>query len=202
MNLQNRVDPFGRIIRTPARGSWTGNRGVLHDEHQEIRRDFRLKAWLICNLEHKGIQRVVMAPNRWTELFFLDEATAMAAGHRPCCECRRTDYQRFKRLAAVGSSEPLPKAGDVDARLHADRLDKAGGKRTFEADARTLPDGAFFKQNGAAWLLWRGCAHRWTPQGYVEHGPAPEGVVRVLTPRLTVDALRAGYIPHVILTTS
>jgi hypothetical protein len=82
--LQNRVDPFGNIIRTPARGAWMGNRGVIHDEHKTIRKAFKIKAWITCALQFKGRHREVMTPNRWTELFFLDEATAFAAGHRPC----------------------------------------------------------------------------------------------------------------------
>ncbi|HTJ10817.1 MAG TPA: hypothetical protein VL547_02270, partial [Dinghuibacter sp.] len=94
--LQNRVDPYGNIIFTPARGAWMGNRGLLHDAQQHIRRPFRLKAWIICVLQFKGRHRPVMAPGQYTELFFLDEATALSAGHRPCAECRREDFNRFK----------------------------------------------------------------------------------------------------------
>src|ERR1700760_1777025 len=96
--LQNRVDPEGNIIRTSARGSWMGNRGIIHDEQQNVLRAFKLKAWITCVLAFKGRKRPVMAPNRYTELFFLDEATAFSAGHRPCFECRRQDAGRFKSL--------------------------------------------------------------------------------------------------------
>ena len=200
MPLQNRIDPFGRIIRTSARGAWTGNRGVIHDADKTIRRDFRLKAWLICELEHKGVRRIVMTPNRWTELFFLDEATALAAGHRPCCECRRAAYQDFKRRAAEGVGVALPKANDMDDRLHAERRTPTGGKRTSFAEAQRLPDGAFYSADDAAWLVWRGEAHRWTPFGYDRTVGPPKGEVTVLTPRLTLGALKAGYRPQVALT--
>src|ERR1700730_14192737 len=102
--LQNRVDPFGRLIRTTARGAWMGNRGLIHNEYQQIVRTFRLKAWITCRLEFKGWYRKVMSPNRYTELFFLDEATAFSAGHRPCAECRREDFNRFKAAWLQGNS--------------------------------------------------------------------------------------------------
>jgi hypothetical protein len=103
--LQNRVDPFGNLIKTRARGTWMGNRGVLHDDKQQLLRPFKLKAWLTCRLEFKGRKRQIMAPHRWTELFFLDEATAFAAGHRPCFECRRSDFNKFKSLWIKGNPE-------------------------------------------------------------------------------------------------
>ncbi|MEO8821838.1 MAG: hypothetical protein ABI267_08810 [Ginsengibacter sp.] len=96
--LQNRVDPFGNIIKTTARGSWMGNRGILHNDQQQVLRPFKLKAWITCKLEFNGRKRPVMAPHRYTGLFFLDEATSFAAGHRPCFECRRQDYHKFKTL--------------------------------------------------------------------------------------------------------
>ena len=103
--LQNRVDPFGNIIKTKARGAWMDNRGILHNEEQQIIRPFKLKAWITCKLEFKGRKRQVMSPNRYTELFFLDEATSFAAGHRPCFECRRNDYHHFKSLWIKGNPE-------------------------------------------------------------------------------------------------
>ncbi len=195
MGLQNRVDPFGRLIETPARGGWLGNRGLLHDTAQRIRRPWRLKAWLVCLLRFKGRRRTVMSPGLYTELFFLDEATALAAGHRPCCECRRADYQRFKGLAG-----DFPRADDLDAALHADRLDEAGVKRTYRAEVAGLPDGVFTRDEaGEPWLKWRGRLHRWTPGGYAESRPVEAGEAEVLTPRLTVETLRRGYAPEVAL---
>ena len=101
--LQNRVDPFGNLIKTPARGSWLGNRGIIHNHNQEVVRPFKLKAWITCTLEFRGRKRQVMAPDRYTELFFLDEATSFAAGHRPCFECRREDALRFKSYWLKGN---------------------------------------------------------------------------------------------------
>ena len=199
MGLQNRVDPFGRLIATPARGGWMGNRGLLHDAAQRIRRPFRLKAWLICRLAFKDRRRPVMAPGRYTELFFLDEATALAAGHRPCAECRRPDYLRFKAAAEAGAGAAFPRADDLDAALHADRLAAAGGQRTFRARPCDLPDGAFVSLEGEPWLKQAGRLHRWTPSGYVEARPIDGAEMDVLTPRLTVQAIEAGYTPQTSL---
>ena len=101
--MQNRVNPYGKIIETEARGAWMGNRGLLHNENKEIVRPYKLKAWITCLLQFKGRQREIMSPNRYTELFFLDEATALAAGHRPCFECRKEDYNKFKSLWIKGN---------------------------------------------------------------------------------------------------
>lgn len=103
--LQNRVDPYGQVICTAARGHWTGNRGVIHNDRKEIIRVFSVRPWITCLLQFKGRHRVVMTPNRWTELFFLDEATAFSAGHRPCAECRRDDFNRFKRYWTEGNPQ-------------------------------------------------------------------------------------------------
>src|SRR5882757_4708468 len=120
--LQNRVDPKGNIFKTSARGAWMGNRGVLHDGGKTILRPFRHKAWIICALQFKGRHRAIMAPNRWTELFFLDEATAFAAGHRPCFECRREDAVRFKAAWLRGNPEygfdPKITIGKIDEVIH------------------------------------------------------------------------------------
>src|SRR5258708_31859974 len=184
--LQTRVDPFGKIIRTPARGHWMGNRGVLHDERQEIVRPFRLKAWITCVLAFKGRWRRVMTPDRWTELFFFDEATAFAAGHRPCFECRRQDALRFKRAWLAGNleyefDEKTP-IGKIDIILHAERVAKDGAKVTFEEEFGALPNGSFIEWQGEAWLVWDGLIYKWAPEGYGEGVPGPEGLVNVLTP--------------------
>lgn len=199
MGLQNRVDPFGSLIATPARGAWLGNRGLLHDEAQSIRRSWRLKAWLTCLLHFKDRRRVVMSPGLYTELFFLDEATALSAGHRPCGECRRVDYLRFKHLAGQGAGRVFGRAGDLDEAMHADRLTADGGKRTYRAPLSNLPDGVFIVLAGEPWLKWRGHLHRWTPSGYAEARPVGEGEAEVLTPRLSVETIQAGYTPQVAL---
>ncbi|HVV05698.1 MAG TPA: hypothetical protein VHC96_15820 [Puia sp.] len=200
--LQNRVDPFGNIIRTPARGTWMGNRGVIHDEHKTIRRTFRIKAWITCVLQFKGRHRAVMTPNRWTELFFLDEVTAFAAGHRPCFECRREDAVRFKTYWIKGNPEhgfstntPI---GDIDKILHDERIDPRGEKVTYKALLQELPDGTFIEMEGRGWLVARGHVHAWTPFGYEQGRVLPSGQrVNVLTPRSIVNALQAGYTPQI-----
>ncbi len=194
MPLQNRVDPFGQLVAVDARGGWMGNRGLLHDAGQRIRRPFRLKAWLICVLEFKDRRRTVMSPGLYTELFFLDEATALAAGHRPCAECRRADYLRFKAAAEAGRGAVFPRAADMDAVLHADRIDPAGGKRTWRAPVADLPDGVFIVSDGEPWLKRAGRLHRWAASGYTDSRPLQTGEAEVLTPRLTVEALSAGYV--------
>jgi hypothetical protein len=199
MPLQNRVDPFGQIIVTAERGAWMGNRGLLHDEQKRVRRPWRLKAWLTCRLEFRARRREVMSPGHYTELFFMDEATAFAAGHRPCCECRRTDYNRFKAAAEAGLGQTLPMARDMDDMLHADRIDAQGGKRTWYASLTDVPDGAMVRVNDAPWLKWRGALHRWTPGGYAGLRTLDLGKAEVLTPPLTVAALTAGYVPQVRL---
>ncbi len=196
MPLQNRVNPFGQLVATAARGGWMGNRGLLHDGQQRILRPFRLKAWLICVLHFKDRRRTVMSPGLYTELFFLDEATALAAGHRPCAECRRADYLHFKASAAAGRGVAFSKAAEMDLVLHEERLDAAGGKRTWRAPTKDLPDGAFISRDGEPWLKRNGRLNRWTASGYAESVAAGTGEADVLTPRLTVDALRAGYAPQ------
>jgi hypothetical protein len=182
-----------------------GNRGRLHDEEGRIRRSWQVKRWLICRLEFNGRHRVVMAPNRYTELFFLDEATGLAAGHRPCFECRRTSYNSFVDVWFNGNSENLgrvrPTAESIDERLHAERLGPARFKRTFTANIDELPHGVFVtldEDEGRAYLIWEGRILEWSPGGYKHSRPLPDGeVVSVLTPASTVAAIRAGYIPEV-----
>jgi hypothetical protein len=204
--LQNRVTPFGELIATPARGTLMGNRGRLHDPDRRIVRPVAggYRAWVTCRLAFRGRQRTVMAPHRYTELFFLDEATALAAGHRPCGECRRADYRRFKAtwLAANRDRGLGPDAliGRIDRELHRDRLDPDGRPRTYPARLRSLPDGVFVVLPGAAeaLLVWRGALAPWSPAGYGELRPSPrDDRVKVLTPRSTTAAIAAGYVPGV-----
>ncbi|MDP9047521.1 MAG: hypothetical protein M3N14_05245 [Bacteroidota bacterium] len=155
--LQNRVDPKGNIIATSARGAWLGNRGQLHGRGKTILRPFKHRAWIICLLQFKGRHREVMSPNLWTELFFLDEATALAAGHRPCFECRREDASRFKAAWLKGNPQygfgPKISIVEIDAGMHAERIAKDGSKVTFEAPAAGLPDGTFIGINGQPHLV-------------------------------------------------
>lgn len=183
MSFQNRVTPLGELIATPERGLVYGNRGRLHDADGRIRRDWQLKRWISCRLEFRGRYRPggPMAPNRYTGLFFLDEATAFAAGHRPCAECRREDYVRF--MALVGEK----RADDLDERLHAERL---GPKP--EREIASLPDGAFVRVDGDAWLVLGGDLLRWTPAGYAARRRAA-GRAPVLTPLIVLPALASGW---------
>src|SRR5262249_48279462 len=131
---QNRVNPFGDLIAVPDRGTFMGNRGILHDTWGRIRRPWTVKRWLVCVLEFRGRKRTVMTPNRYTELFFLDEATALAAGHRPCAECRHARYIAFRDAWAKGrgrSRSPRPSADDMDNVLHAERVGPNRSKGFF-----------------------------------------------------------------------
>lgn len=195
--MRNRVDPFGSIIETKARGAWLGNRGVIHNEQQEIVRPFKLKAWITCVLQFKGRHRKIMQPNRWTELFFLDEATAFAAGHRPCCECRREDFNRFKSYWLKGNPEygfdKKTSIKEIDAVLHAERISK-GIKLKHKEKISDLPYGTFIDRNGEAYLIRNKMIFKWTPFGYEEGMAFPNiKLVDVLTPRSVVKMLRAGY---------
>lgn len=202
MTLQNRVDPFGEIVANPARGTMMGNRGRLHDANRRLaKRRWTTKAWICCLLQFGGRQRQVMAPDRYTELFFLDEATAFAAGHRPCYECRRRDYRAFMDAWARGHGlERPPRAGAVDAVMHAERV-AAGGVRAFtETRPGLLPDGAMVLLPGddtMPWLVWRGKLHPWSFEGYGGGIGLPRATARVLTPPSTVRALGAGFLPIV-----
>jgi len=199
MPLQNRVDPYGALHAVAARGAWTGNRGVLHDEHRRIVRPWRLERWIVCRLEFKGRHRAVFTPGRWTELFFLDEATAFAAGHRPCAECRRESYEAFRAAFAGPRAARLPTAPEIDAILHRERLAPDGGKRRYEAELDALPDGTMVEHAGAPSLLWRGQLRPWSFDGYGRARSLVPGKVTVLTPASTVHALGRGYRPQVAI---
>ncbi len=196
MPLQNRVTPFGNIVSDPARGAWMGNRGCLHDERRQLtRRRWTTTVWIVCRLSFKGRQRTPMTPGRYTELFFLDEATAFAAGHRPCFECRRADALAFR--AAWGTAFPGggAAAGDVDRTLHPERKCPPA-ERPAVADAAALPDGAFLvrpNEPDAALLVAHGALWRWTPAGYREARDARGQSGILLTPPRTVAVLAAGY---------
>ncbi|MEO7000407.1 MAG: hypothetical protein ABI068_01210 [Ktedonobacterales bacterium] len=200
MPLQNRVTPFGEIVAVAARGLLMGNRGILHDETQRIVRPWQVRRWIACRTAFRGRRRQVMQPHSYTELFFLDEATAFAAGHRPCAECRHEDYQRFRTAWAAWSGE-LASADQMDVILHSNRLEGHGGrqrKRIYQEAITALPDGAFIQLEGAAWLLWHGRLLAWSAAGYTARRLAPaSGSVEVLTPRALVAVFHAGYQPMV-----
>lgn len=198
MPLRNRMTPRGEIIATPERGLYWGNRGVLHDRHGELRRAYGHRAWAICELDYKGRRRQLMAPGKFTELFFLDEATAFAAGHRPCGECRGAAFRRFKALWRKQTGDEVAGAPDIDATLHEQRVDARGRQRTHSAAQANLPDGTFLRTGGISVLLWAERMWQWTPGGYRPLGVNTGGRrVTVLTPPGTVDVLRAGYVPVV-----
>jgi hypothetical protein len=155
-------------------------------------------------LEFKGRHRMVMTPNRYTELFFLDEATGLAAGHRPCAECRRSRYLAFRNAWAAGAKRiigsELIRAEMMDAQLHAERIGPDRSKRVFTADIDELPNGVFINldaTDGNAWLIWGHGLLAWSAGGYTERRPRPKGAVTVLTPKSTVAAIREVYVPEV-----
>jgi hypothetical protein len=197
MPLQNRVTPTGDIIATPHRGLFTGNRGIIHDPATKtlLKKRWSSQAWITCLCEFRGWRRPVMARRSWTELFFLDEATAFAAGHRPCFFCRRDDAKRFRAAweAANGARNVAAKA--MDAQLHLERLDH-GGKRlhALPMPLAELPDGAMVQQDDDCFLVAQGKALLWSPQGYVPHARALDRPM-LLTPPSTLRAIIAGYQP-------
>ncbi len=193
MPLQNRVLPDQSIVAIPARGTLTGNRGILHDATKTLRHRWTSKAWICCTLNWKGMRRTPMTGRSWTELFFLDEAVALAAGHRPCATCRRAAYASF-RAAWRGAGLPGSTAPEVDAQLHAARLTQARRQRLHEAPAETLPDASFIRL-ATPHLLFGPHAFPYTPEGYLPPIPRPTGPVQIMTPAPTVATLRAGYRP-------
>jgi len=195
MPLRNRVSPLSELVADSARGLVYGNRGCLHDETGRIRRRYNGKRWIACRLEFRGWRRkTLLQPGRFTELFFLDEATAFAAGHRPCALCRREDYLRFGRI--WHEVHPGQAGADaIDAQLHAERV--APGSREqlrHPALLDELPDGTFVVRSGVPWLVVGAELLRWTPAGYVDARPRPAGEEAVLiTPPSLVAVLRTGW---------
>ena len=196
--LQNRVTPEGAFEAVAARGLFTGNRGVLHDErYQMLPARWKHQNWIICALEFKGRWRRVMTPRRWTELFFLDEAVALAAGHRPCGECRRAAYNAWMDAMAAGRRIARPAAKDLDRMLHAERaIPGARAQRRHHARLEDLPDGAFVatEATGPALVLGDRLLP-WSHAGYGAPKPRPQGATMLLTPPTSVAALRAGFAP-------
>jgi hypothetical protein len=180
------VTPLGELVADPARGLVYGNRGCLHDERGEIRRQWQVRRWIACRLEFRGRRRhPLLQPGRYTELFFLDEATAFAAGHRPCAECRRADYDRVVTLLAL-------RADALDERLHRERLD-GRARRLHDVRLDALPDGAFVLEGGEPWLVLGRRLLRWTPGGYAERRRRPRGRGTGITPPALLALLAAGW---------
>jgi hypothetical protein len=197
MPLQNRVTPTGDIVADPHRGLFTGNRGIIHDPATRtlLRKRWSSPAWITCLCEFRGWRRKVMGGRSWTELFFLDEATAFAAGHRPCFFCRRDDANRFRAAWQKGNGVSSILARDIDAVLHRERLDR-GNKRLhpLPMPVEELPDGAMVQAGEESFLILRGKALRWSMAGYRKAENAL-GEAKLLTPPSTLRALNAGYRP-------
>jgi hypothetical protein len=193
MPLQNRVTPLGEPIAHPARGLVYGNRGCLHDAEGRIRRRWATRRWIACRLEFKGRRRApLLRPGRYTELFFLDEATALAAGHRPCAECRRADYDRL--VALWSELHPGQEGADaIDAQLHAERVEpRTGERRLHHVPFECLPDGAVVLHEDAPYAVLGARLVRWTPAGYAGVAARPRGVAQLVTPPSLLALLRTG----------
>ncbi|QIG93047.1 MULTISPECIES: hypothetical protein [unclassified Bradyrhizobium] len=196
MPLQNRVTPTGDIVASEHRGTFTGNRGIIHDPATRtlLNKRWSSPAWLTCVCEFRGRRRKVMSRQSWTELFFLDEATAFAAGHRPCFYCRRDDAKRFRTAWESGNGVNDLSAKAMDAMLHAERLAR-GRKRLHPLPLKLheLPDGTMVQANGESYLVANGKTLRWSFAGYDRADVT--GPAMLLTPPSTVRAFQAGYWP-------
>ncbi|MGE0255594.1 MAG: hypothetical protein AB7N54_10085 [Alphaproteobacteria bacterium] len=198
MPLQNRVAPTGDIIAHPARGLFMGNRGILHDGARRLGTPrWRHPHWIVCLTAFRGRSRVPMTPGRYTELFFLDEGVALAAGHRPCAECRRADWLGFLAAWRTGTGDGVRGAADLDRALHAARLvPRRRAQRRFPARLAGLPDGTFVDAGQGPCLVLGTRLLPWSPGGYrAAQACATDATVAVLTPAPTVAALAAGYRP-------
>ena len=201
MPLQNRVAPDGEIFAVAARGGMYGNRGgCFHRPDQTLlKRRHATKQWICCVLQFKGRRRRLMQPGLFTELFFLDEATALAAGHRPCFECRRADAVRFAEAwNQVAGHEGRAAAPAMDEVLHGQRIGHDGAKVCYTERIAALPNGVFVRRAHGSALVWDQCLRPWTFEGYgVAEAVSPETSAEVLTPRMIVRILAAGYRPGV-----
>lgn len=201
MPLQNRVTPTGEIVVHPSRGLLMGNRGCIHDPDRTLGVSrWRSKMWISCVTTWRDVRRDVMPPGRWTALFFLDEATALSAGHRPCGYCRRADYLDFaESWRAAGGLDRRLHAGDMDTLMHAERVDRRTRRQiTRPAQVRTLPSGVMVRHENALALLADGSLHPWSFEGYgAPFSVRPETTVELLTAPTIAAAFAAGYRPLV-----
>lgn len=202
MPLQNRVDPWGQLNAVPTRGSLMGNRGILHNGSRQIVRPWARKSWVACALEFNEIRRKVFGEGTYSELFFLDEATAFAAGHRPCNYCRKPRFREFK-AAWLRANRPDSGIRDtliseIDKALHAERAIAGGGRVRFGAALNDLPPGALFEHEGAAFLIRIGAVHRWSFEVYTLSSPKVGfQALNVLTPASIVSTYEQGFAPCV-----
>ena len=199
MPLQNRVNPRGEIEINSARGHLMGNRGVLHNSKKALVKPFKNKAWITCLLEFKGRSRQLMSPNQYTELFFYDEVTAFAAGHRPCAECRRARYNEFKEAWSLCySSSPAAKISvkDIDEILHSERIENEN-KLTWKSPLQTLPHGTMFQLGSDFYAVYENGILKWSYEGYqpVCSEKLPDEV-DVLTPESIVLLFAKGFKPE------
>lgn len=198
MARRNRVDPLGRIVDLDFRGTLMGNRGILHDDDGRIVRGQASRAWITCALSFQGRHRDLLQPGRWTELFFWDEATALASGHRPCFECRRADAVRFRDLFRAVTGQPDAGAPDIDARLATERrrprYRRGSGRLLVLSDPTGLPPGAMVLHADRPHLVVDDGLRPWDRHGYGPTTPRPADEVPVITPTTTVAILSAGYV--------
>jgi hypothetical protein len=205
MPLQNRVTPFGDIISTNARGTLMGNRGCLHNNNQQIVKNYESEAWITCCLYYKGQKRKIMSPKKYTELFFLDEATSFSAGHRPCSLCRHQDYLQFKNTWLKANSDNYnivdSKIQTIDSIIHSERIDKDGNKITYIDNLSFLPDGSFvclFDDLKTYYLYFNNFLLKWNDSGYSDKITSHiNQQVIVLTPKSIVNTFRHGYKPQI-----
>lgn len=196
MPLQNRVTPTGEILAIPHRGLFTGNRGIIHDPATKtlLKKRWSTPAWLTCVLEFRGRRRKVMERRSWTELFFLDEATAFAAGHRPCFFCRRDDANRFRAAWEAGNGVSDVLAPEIDATLHRERFASSKKLHPLPMKIEKLPDGAMVRDGDDSFLIVQGRALPWSPAGYTKADRTLHDA-KLLTPPSTLRAFAAGYRP-------
>ena len=194
MAARNRVTPMGEIVAIPLRGAWTGNRGILHRD-REIVRFHASDLWITCALEFRGRWREQWLPQRWTHLFFHDEAVSLAAGHRPCAECRRRDYEAYRAAWAEGLGVESPSAKQMNRQLHGERIVRGTHRRRLhELPWPGLPDGAFVIHGETPAIVLERELVEWTERGYGRRLARPRrGTASVITPPASVAALRAGY---------
>jgi hypothetical protein len=192
--MRNRVTPLGDIVAIPLRGAWLGNRGILH-EGTEIRRFHASNLWITCQLRFRGRHMNQWQPHHYTHLYFFDEAVAFAAGHRPCAECRRADYNAFRTAWAHGLGVDLPSAKQMDQQLHAERLFRGSHRRRLhDRSWASIPTGAFVLFEDAPALVHRDAILPWTTSGYTAAQPRPRhGDARLITPPAILAAFEAGY---------
>jgi len=196
-SLQNRVTPLGAIVANPARGAWTGNRGALAKADGSLGPSrWKIKAWITCVLHWKNNKQPLMKPRTWTPLFFLDEATALAAGHRPCAYCRRDPFTSYAMATRPAGRAERLRAPDIDARLHIERLEGTSRrKRLHHMQIDDAPNGTMYlADDDRVYLIEDDTVLPWSFSGYGPKVLRPKGIhIHVLTPPLTLLALRNGY---------